>query len=88
MVWAETVATEKRPGRKLPLDADPSDPTRALRVPDGLVIFQRDGEGRVLATGDGTPLVRILPKSARPARGGMRAHFASCPNASKHRRPA
>ena len=88
VVWAETVATAKRAGRKLPLDADPADRARALRVDDGLVVFERDGAGRVLSTGDGTPLVRVLPKSARPAKGGMRAHFSTCPNASQHRRPA
>lgn len=76
VVWVETEATATKPGRRMPLDADPERPTKALRVDDGNVIFtgQRSGSGAWL--------VRYVGKGP----GRFRSHFASCPQAAQHRR--
>lgn len=76
-MWVETEATEKRVGSRMPLDADPANPRKALKVDNGNLIFTGQ------RTGDGSWIVRYVPASA----GQYRSHFASCPNASKHRRP-
>lgn len=86
VVWVETLANEKRAGRKMPLDADPENPRKAARFADGNIIAHRVG-GEAQRSGDGTYLVRYLPKDAgRPPNGAFRSHFSTCPNAAKHRR--
>jgi hypothetical protein len=52
----------------------PLDPDQ---VPDGNVVAQADGRVRVLRSGE-TP---------DPAMPRYRSHFASCPNAARHRKP-
>lgn len=74
IVWAETEAKGDKPGKKVPLDADPADLSRALTVPNGNLLFTN------LRSGDGTPIVRYVTG------GPHRTHFATCPNAKKHRR--
>lgn len=74
-MWVETVATEKRAGRKMPLDADPANPARAAVVENGNLIITRE------FTADGTPIVRYVQK------GRHVAHFATCPQAAQHRKP-
>lgn len=75
VVWVETVATEKKPGRKMPLDADPDNPERALKVADGNIVITRDRKP------DGTPLVRYVKKGPNL----YRSHFATCPQAGTWR---
>lgn len=76
IVWVETEAKPGKPGRKMPLDAAPTDMTKARVDPDGNIRFSGQ------RTGDGTPIVRYVPKGA-----GMHvSHFATCPNAKGHRR--
>lgn len=80
IVWVETEAKGDKPGRKMPLNADPADPAdlgRALAVDNGNIIFTG------AHTGDGTPIVRYVP--AGPGR--YLAHFATCVNAKTHRKP-
>lgn len=74
VVWVETEATDTKPGRKMPLDANPSDPRRAARVENGNIIYTG------AHTGDGTPIVRYVTG------GPHLSHFASCPNAQTHRK--
>lgn len=74
VVWATTVATDTKAGRRIPIDADPADPTRALRVKIGNLLFINE------TAGDGSPLVRYVTG------GPHRTHFATCPNAKGHRR--
>lgn len=76
IVWVETEAKGDKPGRKMPLDADPENLSRAATFDNGNIIFTK------ATTGDGTPIVRYVP--AGPGRA--RSHFASCPNAKSHRR--
>lgn len=77
IIWAETQATETKPGRKIPIDADPDNHGYAKVVADGNIVFTGT------TTGDGTPIVAYRPKN-----GGGRhvAHFVSCPNAKAHRK--
>lgn len=75
VMWVETEATASKPGRKMPLDADPNT-GRALKVDDGNITFTG---GR---SGDGTPIVRYQTP------GHHRSHFATCANAASHRRGA
>lgn len=75
VVWVETEARADKPGKRMPLDADPSDTSRALKVDDGNLVM-------VATTGDGTPVVRYVPKGPNH----YRSHFASCPNSKAHRR--
>lgn len=78
VMWVETEATEKKAGRKMPLDADADG--RPLAAPDGnIMITDR-------RTGDGTPIVRYLPKAAAPTIARYVSHFATCPHAKEHRR--
>jgi hypothetical protein len=77
MVWAETVATETKPGRKIPLNA---------RVVSGkLEVLTAEG-GNLRYTGqtsgDGTKLVRYVPNG----HGNLTTHFATCPNRAQHRK--
>lgn len=76
IVWVETEAKPDKPGRKMPLDADPDEPARALAFAEGNIIFTG------AHTGDGTPIVRYIPAGA----GRYRSHFASCPKAREHRK--
>lgn len=76
MVWAETVATESKPGRRIPLDANPAEPARAARVEGGNLLFTGG------TSGDGTPMVRYVTN------GPHQTHFVSCPNARAHRKGA
>lgn len=70
--WAVTTA-----GRRMPLDLEP--------VPDGNVVIE--GEK------DGVPVVRVLHRDEQPALfeadqpERFTSHFASCPDADRHRRP-
>lgn len=74
VIWVETEATAEKPGRLMPLDADPDQPTRALRVEGGNIVFVGGQNPR------GAPIVRY-------AKNGMhRSHFATCPNSKSHRR--
>lgn len=75
VVWVETEATASKPGRKMPLDANPDDPTRAALFDNGNVVFVG------ARTGDGTPIVKVIAPGPRRCR----SHFASCPNAMSHR---
>ena len=76
LFWVETVATETKPGKRMPLDADPANTNRALVVENGNLMFA----GGV--TGDNVPLVKYVPNGE----GMHRTHFATCPNANSHRR--
>lgn len=76
IVWVETEAKGDKPGRKMPLDADPADLGRAATFDNGNIVFTG------AHTGDGTPIVRYTPA----APGRARSHFSSCPNAKAHRR--
>lgn len=76
IVWAETEAKPNKPGRKIPLDADPDNHGWAKVVPNGNLLFTGT------ETGDGTPIVRYVPKQI----GRHVTHFATCPNAKKHRK--
>lgn len=77
VVWVETEASAKKPARKMPLDADADG--HALRLTDGTGNIVFTGQ----ETGDGTPIVRVLPKG----KGNRRSHFATCPNADRFRKP-
>lgn len=75
MIWARTEGTDKKPGRRIPLDADPEDPTQPLYV-DG-------GNQRIIGrTSTGTAIIRYVARGA----GTVRTHFITCPNARKHRK--
>lgn len=76
VIWVVTEASEKKAARKMPLDADPENPVKALRVDDGNIIFtgkQND---------DGVYIVRYVGKGVNR----FRSHFATCPQAGEHRR--
>lgn len=73
VVWVETEATAKKGGRRMPLDADPTDTRKALVVENGNIVYTGQ------TTGDHTPIVRYVKN------GRHRSHFATCPNASRHR---
>ncbi len=74
IVWVVTEATATKAGRRMPLDADPSNTTRAAVFEDGnIVIVGRDAAN--------VPIVRYVKS------GTFRSHFASCPQASTHRKP-
>lgn len=75
-MWVETVATENKPGRRMPLDADPDNPERALQCDDGNIVITRE------RTAEGTPLVRYVGKGP----GRYRSHFATCPEAGTWRK--
>lgn len=77
IVWVVTEATAKKAAKKMPLDADPQNPVKALRVDDGNIIFTG------ARAGDGTWIVRYVPKKANQ----FRSHFATCPNRDAHRKP-
>lgn len=74
IIWAVTEATEKRPAKRIPLDADPERPGKALVVEGGNLVFtgQRDTEG--------SWIVRYIKN------GRHRTHFASCSHAASHRK--
>lgn len=76
VVWVETEAKGDKPGRKMPLDADPNNPDKALKVDNGNII--NTGQ----RSGDGTWLVRYVG----PGPNRYRSHFATCPKADKHRK--
>lgn len=67
-MWVETEAKGDKAGKRMPLDADPDDRTRALVVADGNLVFTGDN------TGAGVPIVRYVSKAA----GKHRSHFATC----------
>lgn len=83
IVWVRTEATAPKGGkpgkssRAMPLDADPDNPSKALVVEDGNIIFtgQRDGSS-------GAWIVRYVSKGPKH----YRSHFASCPNRDSHRK--
>jgi hypothetical protein len=75
IVWTETEAKPDKPGRKMPLTAEPGT-GKAKVVANGNIRYTG------ATSGDGTPIVRYVPKAA-----GMHvSHFSDCPNADKHRR--
>lgn len=76
VVWVETEAKADKPGRRMPLDADPERPTKALKVDGGNIIFTG------ARSGSGAWLVRYVGVGP----GRYRSHFATCPNAKGHRR--
>jgi hypothetical protein len=68
--WAFTGA-----GKRIPVDVEPT--------PDGNLFAVGDG------IGDGeTPVVAVITSSRQPFPDALRytSHFATCPNASAHRR--
>lgn len=71
IIWAVTEA-----GKAIPIDADPARTGKALRVPNGNVVFtrERDDEGRWI--------VRIV----KAGTAVFVSHFATCPNAGEFRR--
>lgn len=74
VVWVETEAKPDKPGRRMPVDADPANPTLAMVVEGGNLVFTGQ------TTGDGTPIVRYV-------KGGRHvSHFATCVNAKQHRK--
>lgn len=75
IIWAETQASAKKAGKRIPLDTDPQNPALAARYSDGNIMFVGT------RTGDGTPIVRVT----RPGPNKARTHFSSCPNAGRHR---
>lgn len=74
LIWVATEATEKRAAKRMPLDADPERPTKALVVEDGNIEFTRTKDG------EGNWIVRYVKG------GRFRSHFASCPDAPNFRR--
>lgn len=74
IVWVESEATEMKPAKKLPLDADPKRPHEALRVSNGNIVFAG------ATSGDGTPIVRYQRN------GAHRSHFATCKQSKSWRR--
>lgn len=75
-MWVETEAKGDKAGKRMPLDADPDDRTRALRVDDGNLVFTGDN------TGAGVPIVRYVGKNS----GMHRSHFATCSQAKSWRK--
>jgi hypothetical protein len=74
IVWAETEA-----GRRMPVDADTDPDGNVLVVPDpvtGELVALIDSEAKPLAKRE-----RTWPEGTR-----HRSHFATCPNASTHRK--
>lgn len=85
IVWAQTTA-----GKLMPLDGENDDGwDRPLLVPEGNV----RPTGRYVTTLRGQRVMEVevvdqaalFDPDARPAK--YRSHFATCPNASAHRRP-
>lgn len=76
IIWAETEAKKDKPGRKIPIDADPDNRGYAKIVEGGNLTFTGQ------TTGDDLPIVRYVPKII----GRHVTHFATCPNAKKHRK--
>ena len=74
VVWVQAIKKTGELGAKLPLDADPERPTKALRVEGGNVVPAGG------SAPDGARLVRYAKD------GRYRSHFATCPNAGQHRR--
>jgi hypothetical protein len=71
VIWTVTVN-----GKKMPVDAEPSC--------DGVFFLERDdGDGEVHAV----HLARVDPGLHRPGDRLYTSHFATCPNASVHRKP-
>jgi hypothetical protein len=64
-------ATSQATGKPMPLDPDPA--------ADGNLVLM-EGEARVLTTGE-----RLRAQEAGTVR--YKSHFATCPDATKHRRP-
>jgi hypothetical protein len=77
VIWVATEATETKPSRRMPVDADPTRPGKALVVENGNLVFtgQQDGTS-------GSWIVRYVPSG----RGKHLSHFATCPNATQHRK--
>lgn len=73
-MWVETEARGDKAGKRMPLDADPDDRTRALRVDGGNLVFTGDN------TGAGVPIVRYVTA------GMHRSHFATCSQAGSWRK--
>jgi hypothetical protein len=71
---AELLWTLTERGRKMPLDVDPY----TGDDPRGLFVLRRQTE---LA-----PTAVAVPLDAFPGEPVYRSHFASCPNADRHRR--
>lgn len=76
IVWVETEAKGDKPGRKMPLDADPANPGYARIDTNGNIVFTG------ATTGDGTKIVRYVPNG----KGRHVSHFATCVNAASHRK--
>lgn len=74
IVWVVTEATESRASKRLPLDADPENPGKALVVENGNLVFTRERDG------EGSWIVRYVKN------GRHRTHFSSCPHARVHRK--
>jgi hypothetical protein len=82
IVWVVTearLATDgkpAKPARKMPLDADPDNPAKALKCVDGNLLFTRERDG------NGDWIVRYVKKGPNL----YRSHFASCPQRTQHRK--
>lgn len=73
ILWVETEATAKKPGRNMPIDADENG--HALEVPDANLVL-------VGTSGNGKPIARYVGKG----RGKFVSHFATCPDRAEHRK--
>lgn len=76
IIWAETEAKENKPGRKIPIDADPDNHGYAKIVEGGNLAFTGQ------TTGEDLPVVRYVPKAV----GRHVTHFSTCPNAESYRK--
>lgn len=76
IIWTETEATAKKPGRNMPVDADPDRPGKALVVDGANLVFTG------ARSGNGAWIVRYVPKG----KGRHVSHFATCPFASSFRK--
>jgi hypothetical protein len=74
IVWALTAT-----GRAMPVDAEPH--------PEGLLVLELGDTIRVrAANAEERTVVMPIFKSLRPEVKLFRSHFATCPNATEHRR--
>jgi hypothetical protein len=74
ILWVETEATGTKPGRNMPVDANPDG--TATVVPGGNLSFT----GTI--SGNGKKIVRYVATG----QGHHVSHFATCPHASEHRK--
>lgn len=71
---ASIVWTETVTGKSMPVDSEAS--------PDGNVVIGRPDDPR------NAPVARVLRKGEMSPGPRFKSHFATCPNAATHRKPA